>query len=295
MKVKKQGNNNNFISKLILGCTTLIALLAVQSATAADKFFIPSNPQPGASLFVVIHGCLSNAEDIEKTSRFSEFAETHGFYVLYPEPTLTEAKGCYEFYTQDSQKPGMGEATVIVNKVQQYLQQYDIDANKVFVAGMSAGSSIIPTLISCYPTVFHGAAMHSGMGYGLTSTWQESIWVAQAGPMKTKPRNNFCAVSDYKGKVFLIQGTDDKIMNPKNFALLKKDYFTGLDITSERVPATSSVYGYKRSYYSKNNEVVGQALKVYGMAHDWSGGEPQCSLSLYGPDVTPMIIDFFTK
>lgn len=291
----KTNNKYNSFKKLFLASITFGIIFAVQTIFSAEKFFIPSNPQPRAPLFVVIHGCLSNADDMEQISRFSEFGETNGFYVFYPEPTLTDAKGCYEFYTQDSQKPGMGEANVIVNKVQDYLQQYDIDPNKVFIAGMSAGASIIPTLISCYPTVFHGAALHSGMAYGVSSTWQESIWVAQAGPMKTKPRNNFCNIGDYKGKVFLIQGTEDKIMNPKNFALLKKDYLTGLDITSEKVSATDSVYGYKRSYYSRNNEVVGQALKVYGMGHDWSGSKPQCSLSLYGPDVTPMIIDFFTK
>jgi len=292
MKKSKQ-HKNNFSAKLMLAYTTFVILFTASISKATEKFYIPSNPQAKAPLFVVLHGCLSDAQDMESISRFSEFAEIHGFYVFYPEPKDEKAKGCFEFFTEDSQKPGGGDSFIIVNKVQQYLKDYDIDPNKVFVAGMSAGSSIIPTLINCYPDVFHGAALHSGMGYGLVTNWQESLWVAQTGPMKNKARLDYCNSSNYKGKVFVIHGTKDKVMNPKNFTLVRNDYLPELSSKTERYPATADVYGYKRKYYYRDNAMVGQTLLVNGMAHDWSGGKPRSIFSHYGPDVTPMIIEFF--
>ncbi len=283
--------NSNIVIKSMM---TIALLITAARATATEKLFIPTHPQPKAGLFVVLHGCLTNAQDIEVATRFSEHAETQGFYVFYPEPAKTNTKGCFEFYTPEAQKPGGGDAAIVVSKVQEILNTYDIDPNKVFVAGMSAGSSLIPNLVNCYPEVFKGAAMHSGMGYGLTSTWQESLTVAVKGPNKRKQRNNFCDGSNYKGKVFLIHGTGDKVMNPKHFKLLNKDYFTGLESKAERFPAANDVYSYTRRHFYYGNEVVGQSLLVDGMAHDWSGSKPMIPIcSQFGPQVTPLIIDFF--
>lgn len=290
---KRKSSNINFRTQLALTCLSALSLSTASIAQAKEAFFVPSKPQPKAPLFVVLHGCLSDAQDIEKTTRFSEFAEAQGFYVFYPEPQLEDSKGCFEFYTEQAQKPGGGDAHVIVNKVQQYMKDHDIDPSKVFVTGMSAGSSLVPNLINCYPDVFRGAVLHSGMAYGVASTWQESIWVAQMGPNKYKERNNFCNSSDYKGKVFIVHGTNDKIMNSKNFSVVKNDYLKGLKSKTTKVLPVKNTYGYTRKYYYHQNEVMGQTVIVNGMGHDWSGGKPRLPLSLYGPDVTPMIIDFF--
>lgn len=277
---------------------TIITSLFVLPAflNAKEKLFIPSNPQIKAPLLVALHGCLNTAEAMEEETGFSELAEKYGFYVLYPEPYMgeDESKGCFEFYSPESQKVGGGDAAAVVNRVQSIVAEYNLDEKRVFVAGMSAGSSLIPVLINCYPDVFQGAAMHSGMGYGLVSTWQESLWVAKIGPKKNKTRNNSCQSDDYKGKIFLIQGTKDKVMNKKHYALLHNDYLMGSIYTSEYVPETKNVFGYERRHYYRDGMAKGQTVYVDGLDHDWSGYKARNPFTCkVGPNVSTMIVDFF--
>lgn len=272
------------------------ALFLSPSIQAKEKLFIPSHPQDRAPLLVAIHGCLTNAETMEEDTRFSELAESRGVYVYYPEPYQGEeaSKGCFEFYTPESQRVGGGDAAVIVSKVQNLIKQYNLDENRIFAAGMSGGSSLIPVLINCYPEIFKGVAMHSGMGYGLTTKWQDSLLVAKFGPIPFAPRNQACTSTEYNGKVFLIHGSRDPVMNKKHFKLLKKDYLYGATFESQKFPETKEVLGYERRFYSKNGMIMGQTLYVDKMGHDWSGIKSMNPfIDKVGPQVSPMIFDFF--
>ncbi len=275
-----------------------IAATLLFSATtfSKEKLFIPAHPQERAPLLVAIHGCLNSADGMDEETHFSELAESKGVYVYYPEPYQGEenSKGCFEFYTPESQNVGGGDAAALVSKVQSLIKKYNLDESKVFAVGMSAGSSLIPVLINCYPDVFKGVAMHSGMGYGLVSTWQESLLIAKFGPNPFHQRNTTCSPTQYNGKIFLIQGSKDPVMNKKHYKLLKKDYLSDTAFTSQKYPETDQVLGYERSFYSKNGTIMGQTLYVKGMGHDWSGNKLMNPfINKVGPEVSPMIIDFF--
>lgn len=273
----------------------LVLISNVQSlAHATEKLFIPTHPQPHAPLFVALHGCLSKAEDSEKSTRMSEFGEKLGFYVLYPEPALGEdSRGCFDFYSDASQQPGGGDAAVLVAKIESLLKTYDIDPNKIYVLGMSGGASLVSVLTSCYPQVFRGAAIHSGMGYGLASTWQESLLVAQTGPIPFRQRNTACSPSSYKGKLFLIQGSRDQVMNPRHFSALEDDYFSETQATSKVVLPLINRYGYIYESFYQNKQIVGHGVFVLGMNHEWSGSDPINPIGPRGPDVSSMIVDYF--
>lgn len=273
----------------------MTGLLFSLNAYSKEKLFIPSHPQPKAALFVSMHGCLSAAEDSESSTRFSELAERYGFYVYYPEPAMgPDSKGCFEFYTEESQKPGFGDAAVIVNKVQELLQRYDIDSERVFVSGMSGGASLVSVLTSCYPDVFSGAVIHSGMGYGLASTWQQSLLIAQIGPNPFYQRNTTCSPGSFHGKMFLIQGSRDQVMNPRHHTALKKDYFGGLTEKKNWIPPQINKYGYTVSQFlDSNKQVRGKAVYVWGMNHEWSGADPINQINPRGPFVSQMIVDYF--
>jgi poly(hydroxyalkanoate) depolymerase family esterase len=261
---------------------------------ATEKLFIPSGPKPRTALFVALHGCLSHAEDSEQITRMSEFAEKHGFYVWYPEPSMGEdSRGCFNFYTTDSQRPGSGDGAQIVAQIEKLLKLYDIDKEKVFVIGMSGGASLVSLLTSCYPDVIKGAAIHSGMGYGLASDWQESLFIAQTGPLAFRERNTACTPSNYKGKLMLIHGSRDQIMNPRHYYALQNDYLAGITPTSNFVSPTLNRYGYIHESFYQGATLRGQGIYVIGMNHDWSGSSPNIPLTPIGPDVSAMIVDYF--
>ncbi|MEY4616853.1 MAG: hypothetical protein RJB66_1813 [Pseudomonadota bacterium] len=261
---------------------------------AKDKLVIPSKPQRRAPLFIALHGCMTDASEAERTTRMTEFGEKNGFYVYYPEPELgSDSQGCFNFYMPEAQSPGGGDAAAIIRKVDDLLKRYDIDERKIYLLGMSAGGSLISVLTSCYPDYFAGAAIHSGMGYGLVSDWQEGLRTASLGPNPTRPRNLTCLPTNYQGKIFLAQGSNDPVMNPRHFSALKKDYLQGTSKKVERIRNSVHRLGYRREYFYKNGSMVGQTLYVVGMNHDWSGSQPLNFFSPRGPDVSQMIVDFF--
>lgn len=274
-----------------------ILLLFAGVAQATPKLFIPSNPKPSAALFVVLHGCLSTAEASEKNTRMSEFGEKLGFYVFYPEPYLGEkdSKGCFEFYTTESQKVGGGDAAKVMDAVNDILSKYDIDSKKVFVMGMSGGASLVSVLTSCYPDQIQGAAIHSGMGYGLASTWQESLLVAETGPLPIKPRNTACDIKSYKGKIMLIQGSRDMVMSPRHYDALVSDYLSNTEKKTNLVLGKPGYYSYLHQRFYNQGELQGQGIYVLGMNHEWSGYKSINPIGPLGPDVSKMIVDYFLE
>lgn len=264
------------------------------SVLAAEKLYVPSRPQSPAPLFVAIHGCLSSAEESEQTTRMSEFAEKHGFYVFYPEPALGDAaQGCMDFYSKDSQRPGGGDAFLVIKKIEQIRKIRNIDEKRIYVLGMSAGASLVSVLTSCYPEVFAGAAIHSGMGYGLASTWQESLLIAHVGPLPNLERNTACSPSNYKGKLFLVHGSRDQIMHERHYSALKKDYLPNLVAQISLVAPELYRYPYLHERFFDGHQLRAQGVYVLGMNHEWSGAKPMNPLGPRGPDVSSMMVEYF--
>ena len=260
-----------------------------------EKLFIPKNAKEGMPLFVALHGCLATADDSESTTRMSEFGEKNGFFVFYPEPELEfkDSKGCFNFYSEESQRPGGGDAAMIVQKIQNLVKNYNLDPQRVYVVGMSGGASLISVLLSCYPNVFAGGAIHSGMSYGLAQNWQESLFIAQFGPIPHREPNRVCNPTDFHGKLFLAQGSRDQVMNPRHFSQLKKDFIPQAKVTSRSIAGSTSQYGYKLHSFYENNQLRGKGLFVIGMNHEWSGSGPISVIGPKGPDVSKMIVDYF--
>jgi hypothetical protein len=141
--------------------------------------------------------------------------------------------------------------------------------------------------------MFHGAAIHSGLPYGLASTWQSSLLVAQTGAIPLMNRNTVCMPSTYQGKMFLIQGSRDQVMNPRHYFTLKQDYFANTATQKKMVAPRLDTYGYIREYFYRDNELKGQGVFVIGMNHEWSGADPINPIGPRGPDVSAMIVQFF--
>lgn len=151
-------------------------------------------------------------------------------------------------------------------------------------------------LTSCYPDIFSGTAIHSGMSYGLAHSWQSALLIAAAGPhVRRTPRRENCAPSDFQGKVFLIHGSRDQIMNPQHYSLLKKDFLEPYSHTKKTV-IDPKKYQYPyilENFYDDDHQLKGMGVFVIGMNHEWSGGKPRLPVAPRGPNVTPMIVHFF--
>jgi poly(3-hydroxybutyrate) depolymerase len=231
---------------------------------------------------------------MEADTRFSDYADSKNIFVMYPEPYGAGAwHGCWDFFDPDSQKMGGGDAAKLVEDIKAVAAINKIDSSKIFAAGMSAGASVLNVVTACYPEVLSGVVIHSGMAYGLADTWQSSLKLAKNGPMGAKRRNLTCNPQNYHGRTILVQGTNDSIMNPAHYDLLKQDYFTGAELATQRISGNEEQFDYLRESFSLGGRQVGLGILVQGMRHDWSGGDPRIPFDKKGPDVTPMIINEF--
>jgi poly(hydroxyalkanoate) depolymerase family esterase len=269
-------------------------------AHAKFVLYVPkAKLQKPAPLFVVLHGFSSSATDIANITRFSQRAEQEGFFVLYPEsedPNIWSK--CWQYFLPEQQIAGQGEGSMIIQEIDRIKANYSIDPNQVFLVGMSAGASLASILTSCYPNAFNGVAFHSGTSYGLSSTWKEALIDLKAGPSVVRMANTACNPKDFKGKVFVIQGSLDDLVNIKHFDRYANDYLSNFQNEAEIIEESPERFSYSKKAYLKNGKIFGESYFVNGLIHTWSGGaadgkDRDNNPTKKGPDATDLIIKFF--
>jgi poly(hydroxyalkanoate) depolymerase family esterase len=287
-----------FVRALVLFC--LIQFGFSVSAETKFVFYEPKSTVNGlAPLFVVLHGFSSSAQDIAAISRFSEWADREGFYILYPESEEPNIwMKCWQYFLPDEQIRGQGAANEIIHEIKKLKTKYPIDADRIFIAGMSAGASLASILVSCYPKEFAGVSFHSGTSYGLSSTWKEALIDLKAGPSSVRSANDACDPKDFQGKIMLFQGTKDDLVNMKHIERYEADFLAGMQVDTKRISEDTVRFAYNQKDFFKGSALFGRGIIVDGMIHTWSGGtadgkDKDNQPTKIGPDATELTVNFF--
>ena len=112
--------------------------------------FVPStsNPMKPAPLFIALHGGLGSAAQFESNSGLSEFAESNGFYVVYPNgiAAIENQVGLQTWNAGDCCGPAarnnVDDVTFIKILISQLKSSYSIDPSRVFAIGHSNGGML---------------------------------------------------------------------------------------------------------------------------------------------------------
>jgi poly(hydroxyalkanoate) depolymerase family esterase len=138
------------------------------------KIYVPESAKTKSNppLVVLLHGCTQDAENFMDITKIKEEAQKRGFIVLAPEKKLkifppNNPLKCWAWYLPSSnmRDPKRGELKEIMDLVATVKKEYSVDENKVFIAGFSAGAVMSSIMANCYPDVFKGAAIDSGIPY----------------------------------------------------------------------------------------------------------------------------------
>ncbi|SAK92531.1 PHB depolymerase family esterase [Caballeronia hypogeia] len=266
--------------------------------------YVPPKTSPESMpLVVMLHGCKQNADDFAQGTRMNLLADKYGFAVLYPEQSKHDhPHRCWRWY-DDSGSGGGGEAASVVSLVQAMLDQHDLDPERVYLAGMSAGAGLAALLAMRYPHVFAAVGLHSGVVFGEASSAIGAMDVMRRGS-RTDPVTLIDAAVDvraYPGMpAVILHGELDSVVTQANAEQLTKQFLRlngFIDAAGNRrageAREETHADGIVSDYFKNGRRVVKTSI-VRGLGHSWAGGDDTVAFhSSKGPDSSAVLWEFF--
>jgi poly(hydroxyalkanoate) depolymerase family esterase len=270
------------------------------SASGSRKYrlWVPitHDSQKPSPLIMMLHGCGQSAKQLATICGMNAIAERNNFLVVYPEQTTrANPLGCWNWFDQKNQTRDAGEPSILAAVIEAAVSSHNVDPDRVYVAGLSAGAAMAVVLGATYPDLFTaigvvagiefaaGTSAVSGLGAmrrgGPDPDHQGFLAFQAMGPgLRVKPKRRM--------PVIVFQGTADRYLNPVNAEQIitqwarTNDYLDGngdggsvLDrageLTNGSVPGGHSFQ--KREYEDSAGRLLMEKWLIQGMGHAWPG------------------------
>jgi len=257
---------------------------------------MPENPRP---LVVALHGCGQSAMTYQAAG-WSQLAELWKFYVLYPEQnsSVNNSMGCFNWgaswdgapstmvvnaplHLEDLER-GHAENQSIMDMVSYMKSNLSIDANRVYVTGVSGGGGFAAVMLATWPDVFAGGAIVAGVPYGCTilegaTTEQGQACIQshpEGDPLNRTPegwgdlvRNAYPGYSGPYPEVVIWHGSADWVVSPGLVNELVEQWTNvhGIDMT----PDVSTQVGpaEHNEYQDADGRTLVETYVIDGMGH----------------------------
>ena len=290
------------------------------SGSRKYKLWVPSacDPTRPSALVVMLHGCTQSAEDLAAVSGMNAIAERDGFLVVYPEQSRrANLLKCWNWFDPKHQARDAGEPAIIAGVVKQVQSSQNVDAARVYVAGISAGGAMAVVLGATYADLFAAIGVSAGVGFK-AATNKRTAWRAMkhGGPdvnqlglvafqamsagLKLKRRRRM--------PLIVFQGTNDGHVGmvnahqliaqwSKTNECLAEVYGERKGLTEESIPGVvPGGYNFTKHIYREDGRLLMEKWIVQGLGHAWSGspvssryGDPK------GPNASGEMWRFFCE
>jgi len=235
-----------------------------------------------AGLVVALHGYTQgvdqkgspgNAWGFRSTSQWANLAAKHGFYVIFPDKG-TQAFQWYSFFGTSGIGRGDLEPTAIANMVKEMQAKHDIDPEKIFVNGLSAGAYMSVVMLATYPDLFSAGATFAGGAYGCNTQCaalgkKGQGWTFPGNHAASLVKNAHTAVwnapAARKPRLMIFQGDADGAVTMENLTDLTQQW-TGA-VGASATGAKSSLKGHDFVEYSAGGKVMVAAVTMKGIGH----------------------------
>jgi poly(hydroxyalkanoate) depolymerase family esterase len=262
------------------------------------KLFIPARtagkPSP---LLVMLHGCLQDPDDFALGTRMNAIAEEQGIFVLYPaQSESANQTRCWNWFNAANQRRDQGEPSIIAGMTREVIGSHDIDARRVFIAGMSAGGAMAAIMAATYPDLYAAVGVHSGMPYGAAQNLLAAMAAMKDGaaPGARLPSTSI--------PLIVFHGDHDVVVNSRNGEQLVSQWLGGpapsrSQDTSTAQASEGNGRAFTRTRYRDGaGNVVAENWLVHAAGHAWSGGAPAGSFTESpGPDASREMLRFFSE
>jgi poly(hydroxyalkanoate) depolymerase family esterase len=258
------------------------------------KLYISSGHHGQAlPLIVMLHGCTQSAEDFAAGTRMNLIAEEGTYLVAYPEQSAAaNASRCWNWFRPSDQQRDQGEPSLIAGITRQVMRKYPVDAQRVYVAGLSAGGAAAAVMGMTYPDLYAAVGVHSGLACGVASDLPSAFAAMRQG-------NGGISAVEQRERItptIVFHGDCDTTVHPRNgdHVIAQSKITTSMqtEVHHGRVPGGHS---YTRTLYTDaGGPAVLERWDIHGAGHAWSGGSPSGTYTdPRGPDATREMLRFF--
>ena len=255
------------------------------------KLYIP--PDAGARplpLVVMLHGCTQDPDDFAAGTAMNEAARTQGFFVLYPaQSQRANPQRCWNWFKHNHQQRGRGEPALIAGMTRAVMARHAVDAQRVYVAGLSAGGAMAAIVGEAYPELFAAVGVHSGLAAGVAADLPSAL-AAMQGQGKAGRRDRASGVP-----TIVFHGDADATVAAVNGAqVVAASVGTAASVEREQRPAGAGRAHTRELHRAPDRSVVAEHWVVHGAPHAWSGGTAAGSYTdARGPDASAEMLRFF--
>jgi len=248
-------------------------------------------------LIIMLHGCTQNPDDFAMGTGMNRLAEEQDFIVAYPGQAVSaNPTACWNWFELAHQMRDQGEPSLIAGMTRAVMAAFDIDAERVYVAGLSAGGAMAAVMSATYPELYAATGIHSGLAYGSAND-MASAFAAMKGTPGLAQRKGHAKRANGRARTIVFHGVADPMVHPSNAEAIlagARAVLTG--------PAKETIQAGSAGGRAYTHTVITDARgiphveywAIEGLGHAWSGGSPEGSYTdQLGPDASREMLRFF--
>ena len=273
------------------------------------RLYVPSSPKnpdttstPTAQirmpLVVMLHGCKQNALDFSRGTAMNALADQHQVMVLYPEQLSKANSGrCWNWFEPTHQtrsgEPGMIAALTRKIAAAGY-GDVQIDTDRIYIAGLSAGGAMAAVTAGLYPELFAAMGVHSGLPAGAATNMMAAFSAMRRG-------SEGQAANPVPTIVF--HGSADKTVHPDNGDNVTEAALAALNASGlaleksvQSVRSKGERPARRTTYRDTSGKPFAEHWTVEAAPHAWSGGNAAGSYTdPDGPSASEAMLAFFLQ
>jgi poly(hydroxyalkanoate) depolymerase family esterase len=261
------------------------------AGTRSYKLYVPSSydgaPLP---LLVMLHGCTQNPDDFAVGTQMNALAEEMHCLVVYPaQSQQANAQRCWNWFNAIDQTRDQGEPSIIAGITRAVMDSHEVDADQVYVAGLSAGGAMATIMGTLYPELYAAVGVHSGLPFASAHDLPSAL-AAMKGNFGRAPAPGKAV------PIIVFHGDRDTTVHPANgdelIARGASRAAKEIVIEPGRVP---DGHAYTRTVHQRaDGSPQAEQWLIHGAGHAWSGGSARGSYTDgKGPDASREMMRFF--
>ncbi len=293
------------------------------AASGARRYYLYKPPgltlAERLPLVVMLHGCGQDAGAFALATRMNRLAARERFLVLYLEQDrLANPQRCWNWYEVRSRR-AYGEAAIIRAAIDQVCLLYPADAQRVGIAGLSAGAGMAALVATRYPERVAAVVMHSGVPPGVADSTASALRAMRgramvpppattaspatpSSPVGT-PRATPKSVPQSGGArpwppLLVIHGSKDRVVSLSNATAAARLWAAAAGAEGETMRRVQRGARYPMTFtdFGSRGHAAATLCEIEGLGHAWSGGDARERFSdARGPDASRLAWSFMAR